>query len=91
MLTYPALELYTDESPGLKVDPFVVMVLSIGFIISVVALHSTFMMFFSYVQNKANNAQSYRESDQALLFVASNQWNMACLAVAWSSWVCRGV
>ncbi|KAF2768040.1 hypothetical protein EJ03DRAFT_352484 [Teratosphaeria nubilosa] len=31
--------LYTDESPGLKVDPFVVMVLSIGFIISVVALH----------------------------------------------------
>lgn len=33
-------ELYTDESPGLKVDPFVVMVLSIGFIISVVALHS---------------------------------------------------
>lgn len=32
--------LYTDESPGLKVDPFVVMVLSIGFIISVVMLHS---------------------------------------------------
>ncbi|KAF2834096.1 putative beta subunit of the Sec61p ER translocation complex [Patellaria atrata CBS 101060] len=31
--------LYTDESPGLKVDPVVVMVLSIGFIISVVALH----------------------------------------------------
>jgi preprotein translocase subunit Sec61beta len=34
-------ELYTDESPGLKVDPVVVMVLSIGFIISVVALHGT--------------------------------------------------
>ena len=33
------LGLYTDESPGLKVDPVVVMVLSIGFIISVVALH----------------------------------------------------
>merc|ERR1711939_946671 len=33
------LRLYTDEWPGLKVDPFVVMVLSIGFIISVVALH----------------------------------------------------
>ena len=32
--------LYTDESPGLKVDPFVVLVLSVGFIISVVALHS---------------------------------------------------
>ena len=36
--------LYTDESPGLKVDPFVVMVLSIGFIISVVALHSKFSL-----------------------------------------------
>lgn len=34
--------LYTDESPGLKVDPFVVLVLSVGFIISVVALHSEY-------------------------------------------------
>ena len=33
--------LYTDESPGLKVDPVVVFVLSTGFIFSVVALHST--------------------------------------------------
>ena len=32
--------LYTDESPGLKVDPVVVLVLSLGFIFSVVALHS---------------------------------------------------
>lgn len=32
-------ELYTDESPGLKVDPVVVLVLSIVFIFSVVALH----------------------------------------------------
>jgi hypothetical protein len=31
--------LYTDESPGLKVDPVVVLVLSIVFIFSVVALH----------------------------------------------------
>jgi hypothetical protein len=38
------LKLYTDESPGLKVDPFVVMVLSIGFIISVVALHSEYYL-----------------------------------------------
>ena len=37
--------LYTDESPGLKVDPFVVMVLSIGFIISVVMLHSKFTTY----------------------------------------------
>lgn len=33
--------LYTDESPGLKIDPVVVLVLSLGFIFSVVALHST--------------------------------------------------
>ncbi|KAF2434386.1 Pre protein translocase Sec Sec61-beta subunit [Tothia fuscella] len=33
------LKLYTDESPGLKVDPVVVLVLSVGFIISVVGLH----------------------------------------------------
>lgn len=36
------LKLYTDESPGLKVDPVVVLVLSLGFIFSVVAMHSTF-------------------------------------------------
>ncbi|CZS99211.1 related to translocon subunit [Rhynchosporium agropyri] len=34
-----ALGLYTDESPGLKVDPVVVLVLSLVFIFSVVALH----------------------------------------------------
>jgi preprotein translocase subunit Sec61beta len=34
--------LYTDESPGLKVDPVVVLVLSLVFIFSVVALHSKF-------------------------------------------------
>ncbi|OAQ76018.1 seC61beta family domain-containing protein [Purpureocillium lilacinum] len=31
--------LYTDESPGLKVDPVIVLVLSLVFIFSVVALH----------------------------------------------------
>jgi hypothetical protein len=39
------LRLYTDESPGLKVDPVVVLVLSLVFIFSVVALHSE--LFFS--------------------------------------------
>lgn len=39
------IELYTDESPGLKVDPVVVLVLSVGFIVSVVALHSTYLRF----------------------------------------------
>ncbi|RMZ80204.1 hypothetical protein DV737_g3106, partial [Chaetothyriales sp. CBS 132003] len=33
------LRLYTDESPGLRVDPMVIMFLSLGFIFSVVALH----------------------------------------------------
>lgn len=36
------LKLYTDESPGLKVDPVVVLVLSLGFIFSVVGLHGEF-------------------------------------------------
>ena len=39
--------LYTDESPGLKVDPVVVLVLSLGFIFSVVALHSTSPLLLS--------------------------------------------
>lgn len=37
------LKLYTDESPGLKVDPVVVLVLSLGFIFSVVGLHGEFL------------------------------------------------
>lgn len=36
------LKLYTDESPGLRVDPVVVLVLSLGFIFSVVGLHGEF-------------------------------------------------
>jgi protein transport protein SEC61 subunit beta len=43
------LKLYTDDSPGLKVDPVVVLVLSVGFIISVVALHSKFFLLFLVV------------------------------------------
>lgn len=37
------LKLYTDESPGLRVDPVVVLVLSLGFIFSVVGLHGMFV------------------------------------------------
>ncbi|KAG8900563.1 Arf guanine nucleotide exchange factor sbh1 [Tulasnella sp. 403] len=33
------LRLYTDDSPGLRVDPFVVMVLSISFVGSIFFLH----------------------------------------------------
>lgn len=41
------LKLYTDESPGLKVDPVVVLVLSLGFIFSVVAMHSKFCALYA--------------------------------------------
>lgn len=37
--TSTMLKLYTDEASGLKVDGVVVIVLSLGFIFSVVALH----------------------------------------------------
>jgi protein transport protein SEC61 subunit beta len=40
------LKLYTDESPGLRVDPVVVLVLSLGFIFSVVGLHGMFYFFY---------------------------------------------
>ncbi|TIA91813.1 hypothetical protein E3P99_00953 [Wallemia hederae] len=33
------LKLYTDDSPGLKVDPFVIVVLSLAFIGSIFFLH----------------------------------------------------
>lgn len=42
------LKLYTDESPGLKVDPVVVLVLSLGFIFSVVGLHGEFGFSFCF-------------------------------------------
>jgi hypothetical protein len=62
------LELYTDESPGLKVDPFVVMVLSIGFIISVVALHSMMAPIIG-LWTAQLTLHSHRESDEAVLVV----------------------
>ncbi|KAH3664435.1 hypothetical protein WICMUC_005820 [Wickerhamomyces mucosus] len=33
------LKLYSDEAQGLKVDPLVVLILAVGFIFSVIALH----------------------------------------------------
>lgn len=49
LMPYLSLGLYTDESPGLKVDPVVVLVLSLGFIFSVVALHSTCCYSISFL------------------------------------------
>lgn len=45
------LKLYTDESPGLKVDPVVVLVLSLGFIFSVVAMHGKFFRALLCLEN----------------------------------------
>lgn len=45
--------LYTDESPGLKVDPVIVLVLSLVFIFSVVALHGMYSVFFPYLGDTA--------------------------------------
>ncbi|EKM53233.1 uncharacterized protein PHACADRAFT_163521 [Phanerochaete carnosa HHB-10118-sp] len=33
------LKLYTDDSPGIRVDPFIVLVLSLSFIASIFFLH----------------------------------------------------
>ncbi|KZS90180.1 Pre protein translocase Sec Sec61-beta subunit [Sistotremastrum niveocremeum HHB9708] len=33
------LRLYTDDSPGLRIDPFIVIVLSLSFIASIFFLH----------------------------------------------------
>ncbi|KAL1923801.1 uncharacterized protein VTP21DRAFT_8781 [Calcarisporiella thermophila] len=37
--TSTMMRIYTDDSPGLRVDPVVVLVLSLAFIASVFALH----------------------------------------------------
>ncbi|KAF8192932.1 Pre protein translocase Sec Sec61-beta subunit [Pholiota molesta] len=38
-LSNTMLKLYTDDSPGLRVDPFIVLVLSLSFIGSIFFLH----------------------------------------------------
>lgn len=45
------LKLYTDESPGLRVDPVVVLVLSLGFIFSVVGLHGEWSFWRFWVSS----------------------------------------
>lgn len=52
--------LYTDESPGLKVDPVVVMTLSVVFIFSVVALHG--MSCARAITAASNKQQSLQRS-----------------------------
>jgi hypothetical protein len=58
------LRLYTDESPGLKVDPVVVLVLSLVFIFSVVALHS------ECTRNRGERGMREREEADCVLVIA---------------------
>lgn len=59
------LRLYTDESPGLKVDPMVILFLSLGFIFSVVALHREYGR--SIAATQADERYSDRKGHQAIL------------------------
>ena len=61
--------LYTDESPGLKVDPFVVLVLSVGFIISVVALHSKLPFPNTAIFTRLTILSSHCKGHKAVLFI----------------------
>ena len=76
------LGLYTDESPGLKVDPVVVLVLSLGFIFSVVALHGESSLLSSpsaqdefdgtgmrWVRDLADWWRSYRKDHEKVCFI----------------------
>lgn len=55
------LRLYTDESPGLKVDPMVILFLSLGFIFSVVSLHRK-----SFCARKSRTEIRYGSSEAQL-------------------------
>lgn len=68
--------LYTDESPGLKVDPVVVLVLSLVFIFSVVALHSKENEWSSLMREEANTRVSYCQAYPPILQL--NGWHL-CL------------
>jgi hypothetical protein len=50
------LKLYTDESPGLRVDPVVVLVLSLGFIFSVVGLHGKLVLIIGSLISRSIEA-----------------------------------
>lgn len=58
------LRLYTDESPGLKVDPMVILFLSLGFIFSVVALHCEYRTWSGRAENtnlECSDRKGYQE------------------------------
>ncbi len=77
------LRLYTDESPGLKVDPMVILFLSLGFIFSVVALHRKYHANFqdadSTLERKLILHQSLQRSqrDSLRLLGRTYRWTIA--------------
>ena len=84
------LELYTDESPGLKVDPVVVLVLSIVFIFSVVALHGMLGRIFQQMNNILIH-NSYRKGYASLLQLEGDQrrrlsFLSLCIWVLFDAW-----
>ena len=68
--------LYTDESPGLKVDPVVVLVLSLVFIFSVVALHSEcpVVCAASVRRGLTGPTCSHRQDHATLLQLDADRW-----------------
>ena len=71
-LLFLPIEMYTDESPGLKVDPVIVLVLSLGFIFSVVALHSKLTSGPKVqVADKCSNCKGFQE-----VLVNSKGWSL---------------
>ncbi|KAB8304920.1 hypothetical protein EYC80_004244 [Monilinia laxa] len=71
------LRLYTDESPGLKVDPVVVLVLSLVFIFSVVALHSHSQVLFLNLVLQCWS-RGYKGAIDVLLQGEASKW---CLGI----------
>jgi hypothetical protein len=69
---YVFLGLYTDESPGLKVDPVVVMTLSVVFIFSVVALHGESPFPFPpFPPHPLTPAHSHRKGHAQILLITA--------------------
>ena len=88
------LGLYTDESPGLKVDPVVVMTLSVVFIFSVVALHGESPFPFPpFSPRLLTPARSHRKGHaQILLITAPCDSSLSTVALHPSislQWWCR--
>ncbi|KIM59888.1 hypothetical protein SCLCIDRAFT_1217336 [Scleroderma citrinum Foug A] len=44
------LKLYTDDSPGLRVDPYIVLILSLAFIFSIFFLHISAKIIRSFTK-----------------------------------------